>query len=83
MSEDTKTIQNENENNQKETMARLMDIILKNYDTETMPMEQIVNYLPKEEVNEYVKDYWEEIDRVEAIKGSNMYMVVRTRPIGY
>ena len=73
--------QNENENTQKETMARLMDIILENYDTETTPMEQTINYLSKEEVNSFVNLHWSEIDRVELIKGSNMYMVVRNRPI--
>ena len=72
--------QNENENTQKETMARLMNIILENYDTETTPMEQIINYIPKNKMPGYFYLHSDEIDRVESIKGSNMYMVVRTRP---
>ena len=73
--------QNENENTQKETMARLMNIILENYDTETIPMEQTIHYLTRKEVGGFVYLHWSEIDRVELIKGSNMYMVVRNRPI--
>ena len=81
MSKNTNMTQNENENTQKETMARLMNIILENYDTETIPMEQTIHYLTKKEVGGFVYLHWSEIDRVEFIKGSNMYMVVRNRPI--
>ena len=81
MSQNTNMTQNENENTQKETMDRLMDIVLKNYDTEVTPMEQTINYVPKNKMAGYFYLHSDEIDSVQSIKGSNMYMVIRTRPI--
>ena len=81
MSENTNMTQNENEESSIETMNRLMDIILKNYDTETIPLEQTVNYISKDKLSGYLYLHSKEIDSVQSIKGSNLYMVIRTRPI--
>ena len=81
MSENTNMTQNGNEESPKETMDRLIDIILKNYDMDTIPMEQIVDYIPKDKLRGFLYLHSDEVDRVQSIKGSNMYMVIRTRPI--
>ena len=81
MSQNANMSQIENEESPKEKMARLMNIVLENCDMETTPMEQIVYYLTKQELKGFLFYHWNEIDRVEEIKGSNMYMVVRNRPI--
>ena len=66
----------------KEKIIRLMNLVLDNIDNVPKnPVEQIVVYVSKEELNDFIGEHYCEIDHIESYNNKTMYMVVINKPL--
>ena len=74
--------QNEINEDSNEKIIRLMNLVLDNInDVPKNPVEQIVVYVSKEELNDFIGEHYCEIDHIESYNNKTMYMVFINKPL--